>query len=222
MDRAFDAFFKVVQYPGFKAVIVECLKIGRELSHDTTLSSGDLISCDRTIKNEINKLAANERLLLKDRLIEAVKYGGATAHFAGKDTKYCSVDLFCTEFTARKKVLLCKELACFGLENYLSDIIFVTDRGANFVKGLNGFTVLFLFTGKKTDRSTTTKKGVLMRIEKTPNKTTKYRTTIEASREIYSGGEMTDDENTYDTDESEITDDDDIIDYSSITIMNLP
>ncbi|CAF4184366.1 unnamed protein product [Rotaria magnacalcarata] len=237
-DRGMDFPAKKL---GFKAVIVECLKIGRELSHDTTLSSGDLISCDRTIKNEINKLAANERLLLKDRLIEAVKYGGvcirpdiwsdkyrkishlgATAHFAGKDTKYCSVDLFCTEFTARKKVLLCKELACFGLENHLSDIIFVTDRGANFVKGLNAFTVLFLFTGKKTDRSTTTKKGVLMRIEKTPNKTTKYRTTIEASREIYSGGEMTDDENTYDTDESEITDDDDIIDYSSITIMNLP
>ncbi|CAF3622568.1 unnamed protein product [Rotaria socialis] len=179
--------FKVVQDPGFKAVIGECLKI-----------------------------AANERLLLKDRLVEAVKYGGvcispdiwsdqyrkisylgATAHFVGKDTKYYSVDLFCTEFTARKKSgenimkLLRTELASFGLENYLSDIIFVTDRGANFIK------------------------------EKTPNKTTKYRTTIEASPEIDSEVEMTDDENTYDTDESEITDDDDI-DYSSITIFNLP
>jgi hypothetical protein len=47
----------------------------RELNHDITLFSDD-ISYDRTIKNEIKKLAANERLLLKDRLVETVKYGG--------------------------------------------------------------------------------------------------------------------------------------------------
>jgi len=62
--------FKVVKDPGFKAVIDEFLKVdkkylhycsavfnkfrnyvslGRELSHDTALSSDDIISCDRTI-----------------------------------------------------------------------------------------------------------------------------------------------------------------------------
>ena len=96
--------------------------VGQELSHVTTLSSDDIISCDRTIKNEIKKIAVNERLLLTDRLVEAVKYGGvcispdiwsdkyrkisylgATAHFVEKDSKYNSVDLFCIEFTAKKK-----------------------------------------------------------------------------------------------------------------------
>ena len=78
---------------------------------------------------------------------------------------------------------------------------------------------------KKNDKSktTTTTTTVIERIEKTPNKTTKYRTTIEASPEVDSDAEMTDDENVYDTDESEIIDDDDdIIDYSATTISNLP
>ncbi|CAF4289239.1 unnamed protein product [Rotaria sordida] len=114
--------FQIVQDPGFKAVIDECLKIGREFGPDTVISSNNIISCDRTIKNEIKRLAAHERLLLKDRLVEAVKYGGvcispdiwsdkyrkicylgSTAHFVDKDSKYYSVDLFCTEFKAKKK-----------------------------------------------------------------------------------------------------------------------
>ncbi len=32
-----------------------------------------------------------------------ISYLGATAHFVEKDGKYNSVDLFCTEFTAKKK-----------------------------------------------------------------------------------------------------------------------
>ncbi len=77
------------------------------------------------------------------------------------------------------------------------------------------------FKGKKSDKSKTTT-TVIERTEKTPNKTTKYRTTIEASPEMDSEVEMTDDESDYDTDESEINDDDDIIDYSAITVSNLP
>ncbi|CAF3706922.1 unnamed protein product [Rotaria sordida] len=236
--------FQIVQDPGFKAVIDECLKIGREFGPDTVISSNNIISCDRTIKNEIKRLAAHERLLLKDRLVEAVKYGGvcispdiwsdkyrkicylgSTAHFVEKDSKYYSVDLFCTEFKAKKKSgenimkLLRKELLSFGLENYLSDIIFVTDRGSNFVKGLDGF------TEKKNDKNktTTTTTTVIERIEKTPNKTTKYRTTIQASPEIDSQMELFDGEDDYETDDSEISDDDDsITDYSSTTINDLP
>ncbi|CAF4250562.1 unnamed protein product, partial [Rotaria sordida] len=60
--------FQIVQDPGFKAVMDECLKIGREFGPDAVISSNDIISCDRTIKNEIKRLAAHERLLLKDRL----------------------------------------------------------------------------------------------------------------------------------------------------------
>ncbi|CAF3830107.1 unnamed protein product [Rotaria sp. Silwood1] len=255
--------FQIVQDFGFKAVIDECLKIGREFGPDTVLSSDDVISCDRTIKNEIQRLAKDERSLLKDRLLEAVKHGGvcisrdiwsdkyrkiyylgATAHFVEKDGKYYSVDLFCTEFKARKKSgenimkLLRKELLVFGLEDYLSDIVFVTDRGSNFIKGLDGFTVLFctahrlnnilkhtfyqnLLKEKKNDKNKTT--TVTERIEKTPNKTTKYRTTIEASPEIDFQMELLNGENDYETDDSEISDDDDgIIDYSSTTIYDLP
>ncbi|CAF4179202.1 unnamed protein product [Rotaria sp. Silwood2] len=205
----------------------EMKKVCREFGPDTVISSNDIISCDRTIKNEIKRLAAHERLLLKNRLVEAVKHGGVcinrdiwsdeyrkvcylgpTAHFVEKDSKYYSIDLFCTEFKAKKKSdenimkLLRKELLSFGLENYLSDIVFVTDRGSNFVKGLDGFT------------------------KKTPNKTTKYRTTIQASPEIDSQIELFDGEDDYETEDSEISDDDDdddsIIDYSSTTINDLP
>ncbi|CAF4456427.1 unnamed protein product [Rotaria sp. Silwood2] len=248
--------FQIVTDPGFKAVIDECLKIGQEFPADTNLSSNDILSCDRTIKNEIRRLAASEKLLLKDRLKEAVKYGGlcispdiwsdkyrkisymgATAHFVDKTYKYHSIDLFCIEFVAKKKngesiiKILTEELISFGLENYLSDIVFVTDRGSNFVKGLNGFTVLFctahrfnnilkhtfyqnVSKKKKNDQNETTTTA----IEQTPNKTTTTRTTTVASPEIDSEVEMTDDENDFDTDESE-TDDD--TDYSSITISNL-
>ncbi|CAF4481727.1 unnamed protein product, partial [Rotaria sp. Silwood2] len=182
--------FQIVQDPGFKAVIDECLKIGREFGPDTVISSNDIISCDRAIKNEIKRLAAHERLLLKNRLVEAVKHGGvcinpdiwsdkyrkicylgATAHFVEKDSKYYSVDLFCTEFKAKKK------------------------SGENIMK------------------------------KKTPNKTTKYRTTIQASPEIDSQIELFDGEDDYETEDSEISDDDDddsIIDYLSTTINDLP
>ena len=39
------------------------------------MSSNGIISCDRTIENEIKGVDADERLLLKDRLVEAVKRG---------------------------------------------------------------------------------------------------------------------------------------------------
>ncbi|CAF4755947.1 unnamed protein product, partial [Rotaria sp. Silwood2] len=96
--------FQIVQDLGFKAVIDECIKIGRNFGPDTAISSNDIISCDRTIKNEIKKSAAHEKLLLKDRLVEAAKHDGvcispdiwsdkyrkicslgATAHFVEKD-----------------------------------------------------------------------------------------------------------------------------------------
>ncbi|CAF3329824.1 unnamed protein product [Rotaria sp. Silwood2] len=255
--------FQIVQDSGFKDVIDVCLTIGREFGSDTVISSNDIISCDRTIKNEIKRLAAHERLLLKDCLVEAVKYGGvcispgiwsdkyrkicylgATVHFAEKDSKYYSVDLFCTEFKAKKKSgenimkLLRKELLSFGLEDYLSDIVFVTDRGSNFVKGLDGFTVLFctahrlnnilkhtfyqnLPKEKKNDKNKTTT-TVIERIEKTPNKTTKYRTTIQASPETDSQTKLFDGEDDCETDDSEVSDDDSIVDYSSTTINDLP
>jgi hypothetical protein len=73
---------------------------------------------------------------------------------------------------------------------------------------------------KKADRSKTTTTTVIEQTEKTPNKTTKFRTTIQASPEINSDVEMIDDDDS-DTDESEMSDDDNI-DYSSITVSNLP
>lgn len=119
----------------------------------------------------------------------------------------------------------------------MSDITFVTDRGANFIKGLKDFTVVFctahrlnnilkqtfyqnILKDKNIERSKTTT-TVIERTEKTPNKTIKYKTTIEASSELDSEVELTD-EDDYDTDESEFNDDDDDIDYSSVTIANLP
>lgn len=67
-------------------------------------------------------MATNERLSLKDRLIDAVvnsglcispdiwsdkyrkiSYLGATAHFVDRHYVYHSIDLFCTEFTAKVK-----------------------------------------------------------------------------------------------------------------------
>ncbi|CAF4811177.1 unnamed protein product [Rotaria sp. Silwood2] len=59
-----------------KSATQRFLSSGREFGSDTVISSNDIISCDRTIKNEIKRLAAHERLLLKDRLVKAVKHGG--------------------------------------------------------------------------------------------------------------------------------------------------
>jgi hypothetical protein len=130
-----------------------------------------------------------------------------------------------------------EQLNIFGLENYLSDIVFVTDRGANFVKGLHGYSVLFCTAhrlnnvlkltfyqnpskGKKNNQGKTTPTTtVVERTEVTPDKVTTIKTKIEASPEIDTDINMVD----YDHDsETDASDNDDETDYSSITISDLP
>jgi hypothetical protein len=84
--------------------------------------SNDILPSDRTIKNELEKMACIKRNEVKHVLLEAVNkhalsispdnwtdnhrhvsYMGATAHFVDANLYYQSIDLFCVEFRQRKK-----------------------------------------------------------------------------------------------------------------------
>ena len=52
------------------------LCLGPELRSDQPVTADDILSCDRTIRNEINKMAEEERKLLKKQLVEIAAAGG--------------------------------------------------------------------------------------------------------------------------------------------------
>ena len=86
------------------------------------IMADNLLPSDRTVKNELQKMACDMRNKLKHTLVEAaqnkalslspdnwtdnhrrVSYMGATAHFIDESLSYQSIDLFCVEFTEAKK-----------------------------------------------------------------------------------------------------------------------
>ena len=132
--------FQIISDSGLIDIIQECLDIGMIMvvfvdidSHVEFLYSGrechlqkvqarEILFTDRTIRNELTKLAALERKELKELLFECVGSGslsispdiwtdnyrkiaylGATAHMVDKGFNYHSIDLFCTEFKEKKK-----------------------------------------------------------------------------------------------------------------------
>jgi hypothetical protein len=127
-------------------------------------------------------------------------------------------------------------------------ITFVTDRGANFIRGLRYLKVLHCVAnrlnnilkrtfyqqpkqGKKKSRVTPSKTASKITIETeiTPSKTMRRTTTsIQASPEIDSQHIQNNDENHDDSDSTEDTSDDDdedefmFLDYSTTTVENLP
>jgi hypothetical protein len=110
-----------------KILIVRCLififfPLGRELRSAGEFAIDDLLSCDRTIRNEVERAAQHERNLLKTKLIAAaedyrlsispdiwsdghrkISYLGATAHFVDENGIFHSIDLICSEFKWKKK-----------------------------------------------------------------------------------------------------------------------
>jgi hypothetical protein len=108
-------------------IIVTCLififfRLGRELRSDSEYAIDDLLPCDRTVRNEVERAARHERDLLKIKLIAAaedyrlsispdiwsdghrkISYLGATAHFVDENGIFHSIDLFCSEFKWKKK-----------------------------------------------------------------------------------------------------------------------
>jgi hypothetical protein len=96
--------------------------LGRELRSDKAVLAEEVLSSDRTIRNEIHRMAAQERKGLTRQLIDAaqagalclspdiwtdnyrqVSYLGATAHYVDDHYRFHSIDLFCIEFKAKKK-----------------------------------------------------------------------------------------------------------------------
>jgi hypothetical protein len=84
--------------------------------------ANDLLPSDRTVKNELERMACKMRNKLKQMLVKAaenkslsissdnwtdnhrrVTYMGATAHFIDDNQNYQSIDLFCVEFIEVKK-----------------------------------------------------------------------------------------------------------------------
>ncbi|CAF4055130.1 unnamed protein product [Rotaria sordida] len=163
--------FRIVDDPGFKRVIQACLDIGRECRDELNLAAEDLLPSDRTVKNELRKLAYDMKNKHKCVLLEAVankaltispeywtdkyrgiNYIGATVHFADENLNYFSIDLFCVEIINVKKMdeniyrLMESQFAQFELDQHMDSITFVTDRGSNFIKAFRLNKVLFCVT----------------------------------------------------------------------------
>jgi hypothetical protein len=95
--------------------------LGRELRSDQPVTADEVLSCDRTIRNEINKMAEQTRKALKHQLTEVAEverlclsldiwtenyrkfsYLGATAHYVDHQFIFHSIDLFCVEYKPKK------------------------------------------------------------------------------------------------------------------------
>ena len=97
--------------------------LGRSLlSSDAHTFANDVLPSDRTIKNEVNRMARVEQERLKEDLVATVEnrclsispdiwqdnhrkisYMGATVHYSDNNYRYYSIDLFCSEFNRGKK-----------------------------------------------------------------------------------------------------------------------
>ncbi|CAF4517732.1 unnamed protein product, partial [Didymodactylos carnosus] len=55
--------FQIVSGRGFKQLVQECINIGRDSRSDSFILADDILSCERTMKNEIDRLAEQERVL---------------------------------------------------------------------------------------------------------------------------------------------------------------
>ncbi|CAF4667093.1 unnamed protein product [Rotaria sp. Silwood2] len=157
--------FSIVTDPGFKRILQEC----REFQSEGELLIDDLLPSDRTVRNEVDRAAAQGRNILKTKLIAAaaedyrlsispdiwsdryrhISYLGASAHFVDENGFFYCFDLFCTEFKWKKKTavnvlkMLEDELTVFRLKELMNKITFVTDRGSNLIKAMMAFHVLF-------------------------------------------------------------------------------
>ncbi|CAF1402498.1 unnamed protein product [Adineta ricciae] len=150
--------FSIVGDYGLKEIIDKSVEIGRNLrSIDTNFSVDDILRCDRTVKNEVDRTDRVERERLKGELVGAaqsrclsispdiwtdnhrkISYLGATANYVDDKYVYHSIDIFCSEFTHLKKTakhvteMLEKQLSVFNLHEVMDKITFVSDRGSNF------------------------------------------------------------------------------------------
>ncbi|CAF1524806.1 unnamed protein product [Adineta ricciae] len=265
--------FQIVADPGFKQISQECLSIGREMRSDQPVMVEEILCCDRTVRNEINRMADEGRKELKQKLIDVaqlgglclspdiwtdnyrkVSYLGTTAHYIDEQYRFHSIDLFCTEFKAKRKTgdeilkVIEEQLKVFDLYDYIDLITFVTDRGANFIRGLRHRKVLHCVAhrlnnilkrtfyqqpkqNKKMSKVTPSKSAcrVFIDTEITPSKETKRRTpSRQSSPEIgypYVDNNNENDEDSDSSDDSSNDDEDDeffLLDYSTTTLENLP
>ncbi|CAF1364029.1 unnamed protein product [Didymodactylos carnosus] len=67
--------FQIVSDRGFKELVQECINIGRGSRSDSFILADDILSCERTMKNEIDRLAEQERAQLREKLIVAAQDG---------------------------------------------------------------------------------------------------------------------------------------------------
>ena len=133
--------FQIVSDPGLRQIVQASMNIGlylsisiasftrflhsllgRDLRSECGICADDLLPCDRTVKNELDKMAQEQRKVLKQILLLAaennqlsispdnwsdnhrkISYMGATVHFIDAQFQYQSLDLFCAEFVERKK-----------------------------------------------------------------------------------------------------------------------
>ncbi len=95
-----------------------------EFRAETRIYADQILPCDRTVKNDLDRLAIQKRNIIKKVLVSAaenrclsispdnwmdnhrrISYIGATAHFIDEDFSYHAIDLFCVEFAKEKKTV---------------------------------------------------------------------------------------------------------------------
>ncbi|CAF1533718.1 unnamed protein product [Adineta ricciae] len=234
--------FSIVGDYGLKEIIDKSVEIGRNLrSIDTNFSVDDILRCDRTVKNEVDRTDRVERERLKGELVGAaqsrclsispdiwtdnhrkISYLGATANYVDDKYVYHSIDIFCSEFTHLKKTakhvteMLEKQLSVFNLHEVMDKITFVSDRGSNFVSALRNYNVLYCVAHRLNNILKRTFYQGLKKKKKnmTPMKSFTFSTNITQKEGV-------EDDNDGDSEDSSDEDDDDSVDYTVETIAQL-
>ncbi|CAF1334587.1 unnamed protein product, partial [Rotaria sp. Silwood1] len=192
--------FQIISDSGLQAILQECLDIGLYWEN---IRVEEILSCDRTIRNELSKQAEIERNQLRQLILDCAKSGrlcispdiwtdnyrkisylGATAHMVDEKFGCHSIDLFCIEFKDKK-------------------------NPANILK--------------VKEKKTPSKSSPIISTEITPMKTTNVGR--QPSPELISSDEQTDDEEKAALegwDQEEDDDDADTIDYSILDLSSIP
>ncbi|CAF3249916.1 unnamed protein product [Rotaria socialis] len=162
--------FNLVSDPGLKTMLQTIIDICKK--YQGSINIDDILATPTTISNNVKKLAEYYRSLLRSILIEQaesgtlavcpdlwtdnhkkIKYLGVTVYFVTNGYELFTFDLCCTRFNEIGKAgesalkAIREQLNLFGLLSYMDNnkITFTSDRGANILKALKGYPVIYCF-----------------------------------------------------------------------------
>ncbi|CAF4514251.1 unnamed protein product [Rotaria socialis] len=162
--------FNLISGPGLKTTLQTIIDICKK--YQGSINIDDILVTPTTISNNVKKLAGYYRSLLRPILIEQaesgalavcpdlwtdnhkkINYLGLTVYFVTNGYELFTFDLCCTRFNEIGKAgesalkAIREQLNLFGLLSYMDNnkIKFAGDRGANILKALKGYPVIYCF-----------------------------------------------------------------------------